>query len=209
MGRTHGAVALEEHTFVDDQPLGLDVPFHVGPALQFDLVVGDDISDQLAADDGVLHRDLAVHRAGFADDEAFRGADVALEFAFDAQGAANFDLAFEFAALGDDRGLTAGYGLVIGFFSEHRVPPWPGRRPAGYFFDFPGNEPGCFLLELVLRRVPRHDGAGINRLALLPNLEMQMWTGRLAAFTHVGDDLARFDPITLADRNPAQVAINC
>ncbi len=50
---THLAVALEEHALVDDQPRRLNVTLDVRAGLEFDLVRGVDITDNLAADDGV------------------------------------------------------------------------------------------------------------------------------------------------------------
>src|SRR5690606_38204121 len=65
----HRAVALEEDALVDDEAARTDVTFDVASVLQLDLVLGGDVPQHLAADDGGLHVDLPAHDPGLADHE--------------------------------------------------------------------------------------------------------------------------------------------
>src|SRR5678815_1321892 len=100
---SHLAVAFEEHTLVDDQTRGRDVAFDMRAALELDLVGGGDVTDELAADDGVLHLDLRLDHTRLADNKSIRRADRPLELAVDANRSLKLDVAFDFAALAEHR----------------------------------------------------------------------------------------------------------
>lgn len=65
----HLAVAFEDHTLVDSKTRRENVPAENGWTMDFDAVLGFDVSADFAADDDNARLDLTLDPRAFADDQ--------------------------------------------------------------------------------------------------------------------------------------------